>query len=86
MSAAIVEACAAGRGGGRAVAVAGAKGTGKSSFARLLANSLLNHVPRVAWLDADCGQPEFTVPGKRPPHAPLCLCKLPRKLYRRVEP
>ncbi|BDA42877.1 Polynucleotide 5'-hydroxyl-kinase NOL9 [Coccomyxa sp. Obi] len=63
VSAAIAEVCAAGRSGGRAVAVAGAKGTGKSSFARLLANSLLNHVQRVAWLDADCGQPEFTVPG-----------------------
>ncbi|CAL8467483.1 g7021 [Coccomyxa elongata] len=63
VSAAIAEACAAGRSGGRAVAVAGAKGTGKTSFARLLANSILNHVPRIAWLDADCGQPEFTVPG-----------------------
>jgi polynucleotide 5'-hydroxyl-kinase GRC3/NOL9 len=50
------------------VAVCGAKGTGKSSFGRLLANSLLTGTQRVAWLDADCGQPEFTIPGKSTVH------------------
>lgn len=65
ISAAVQEACASGgSSGGRCVAVCGAKGTGKSSFARLLANSLLSWAPAVAWLDTDCGQPEFTVPGK----------------------
>lgn len=45
------------------IAVVGSKRTGKSSFARLLANSLLNHYPAVAFLDTDCGQPEFGAPG-----------------------
>ena len=45
------------------VAVAGSKGTGKSTMARLLVNSLLNVTPVVAFLDTDCGQAELTVPG-----------------------
>ena len=45
------------------VAVAGSKGTGKSTLARLLVNSLLNVTPVVAFLDTDCGQAELTVPG-----------------------
>ena len=45
------------------VAVCGAKAVGKSSFLRLLVNKLLNTHPCVAYLDTDCGQPEFTVPG-----------------------
>ena len=45
------------------VAVAGSKGVGKSTLARLLVNSLLNVSPAVAFLDTDCGQPELTVPG-----------------------
>ena len=49
--------------GGCAVAVCGSKGVGKSSFGRLLANTLLNWTRQVAWLETDCGQPEFTVPG-----------------------
>ena len=44
-------------------AVCGSKGTGKSTFGRLLLNSLLSVCSEVAWLDTDCGQPEFTVPG-----------------------
>lgn len=56
------EACAGMR--GRAIAaVCGSKGTGKSTFGRLLLNSLLSVCSEVAWLDTDCGQPEFTVPG-----------------------
>eukprot|EP00887_Chlorella_sp_A99_P005329 scaffold1.g5329.t1 len=45
------------------VVVCGAKKVGKSTFARLLTNMLLNHHPAVAFLDTDCGQPEFTPPG-----------------------
>ncbi|EIE24487.1 hypothetical protein COCSUDRAFT_40871 [Coccomyxa subellipsoidea C-169] len=61
ISVAVQDVCSSGRSGGRTVAVCGAKGTGKSSFGRLLANSLLNNTAQsVAWLDADCGQPEFT--------------------------
>jgi polynucleotide 5'-kinase involved in rRNA processing len=45
------------------IAVVGSKQTGKSTFARLLVNSLLNRAPLVAYLDTDCGQSEFTAPG-----------------------
>ncbi|GLI68858.1 hypothetical protein VaNZ11_013403 [Volvox africanus] len=45
------------------VAVLGAKGMGKSSLARLVANRLLDECPTVAFLDTDVGQPEFTPPG-----------------------
>lgn len=44
------------------VAVCGSKGVGKSTFGRLLLNSLLNAFPAVGYLDSDCGQPEFTTP------------------------
>ncbi|KAL1875955.1 hypothetical protein VTK73DRAFT_9666 [Phialemonium thermophilum] len=51
--------------------VCGPKGSGKSTFARLLGNRLLTHrvSPRkrtwqsIAFLDLDPGQPEFSVPG-----------------------
>lgn len=46
------------------IAIAGTKGIGKSGFARLMVNTLLNTHPKVAYLDTDLGQPEFTVPGK----------------------
>jgi hypothetical protein len=36
---------------------------GKSTFARLLVNALLNIAPCVAFLDTDLGQPEFTPSG-----------------------
>ena len=45
------------------IAVCGAKGVGKSTFARLLVNSLLNHCSNVGFLDTDCGQPELSPPG-----------------------
>lgn len=51
------------------VAVTGSKGSGKSAFARLLVNHLLNQGQGqgqgqglVAYLDLDPGQPEFTPP------------------------
>lgn len=43
--------------------VCGSKQTGKSTCTQLLVNSLLNKYPVVAFLDTDCGQPEFTPPG-----------------------
>ena len=52
------------QGGCPAVAVVGSKGVGKSTMARLLVNSLLEASPVVAYLDTDCGQSEFTVPGQ----------------------
>ena len=51
------------------VAVAGCKGAGKSSFSRLLVNSLLNDVPCVMYMDTDCGQPEYGAPGMLSLHA-----------------
>lgn len=59
------------------IAVAGAKGVGKSTFMRYIVNRLLslfhenadsdellhNKHRKVAVLDADCGQPEFSPPG-----------------------
>jgi hypothetical protein len=42
--------------------VVGPKNAGKSSFARLLVNSLLHDHPCVYYLDTDCGQPEYTAP------------------------
>ncbi|KAG8806919.1 Polynucleotide 5'-hydroxyl-kinase grc3 [Serendipita sp. 399] len=43
--------------------VKGPKNTGKSMFTRMVANRLLQKYRRVAYLDCDIGQPEFTPPG-----------------------
>lgn len=43
--------------------VMGSKNVGKSMFCRGLLNSLLNHTPKVAFLDLDVGQGEFTTEG-----------------------
>ena len=43
--------------------VCGPRNAGKSSFCRQLVNSLLNSNQVVAYLEGDCGQPEFTPPG-----------------------
>ncbi|KAK2077488.1 hypothetical protein QBZ16_004333 [Prototheca wickerhamii] len=48
---------------GATVAVLGAKKVGKSTFARLLVNTLLRSHREVALLETDCGQVEFGVPG-----------------------
>ena len=45
------------------ILVCGSKNVGKSSFAKLLVNSLLNHASAVGYMDTDLGQPEFTPPG-----------------------
>ena len=41
----------------------GSKNVGKSGFAKLLANNLLNRASQVGFMDTDLGQPEFTPPG-----------------------
>ncbi|CBZ55203.1 conserved hypothetical protein [Neospora caninum Liverpool] len=41
----------------------GGKGAGKTTFSLFLLNFLLNFFPRVAYLEADVGQPTFTLPG-----------------------
>ncbi|EOY19330.1 hypothetical protein QUC31_006154 [Theobroma cacao] len=43
--------------------ICGAKNSGKTTFSRLLLNILLQRYQKVAYLDADVGQPEFTAPG-----------------------
>ena len=63
---AAMHAASTGLRGRATAAVCGSKGTGKSTFGRLLLNALLNVCGEVAWLDTDCGQPEFTVPGVQP--------------------
>ncbi|CAB1116186.1 unnamed protein product [Ectocarpus sp. CCAP 1310/34] len=64
------------------VLVCGAKGVGKSTLCRFLANRMLGRHREVAYMDCDLGQPEFTPPGQvslhllntpvvGPPHANL---------------
>ncbi|BGP11033.1 Polynucleotide 5'-hydroxyl-kinase grc3 [Rhodotorula toruloides] len=43
--------------------VEGPKRVGKSTFAKMLINQLLERYEKVAYLDTDLGQPEFTPPG-----------------------
>ncbi|KAL8290265.1 hypothetical protein RQP46_003204 [Phenoliferia psychrophenolica] len=43
--------------------VEGPKHVGKSTFAKLVVNRLLSRYERVAYLDSDLGQPEFTTSG-----------------------
>lgn len=43
--------------------ICGAKNSGKSTFSRHLLNTLLQRYKKVAYLDTDVGQPEFTPPG-----------------------
>ncbi|CAH1782633.1 unnamed protein product [Owenia fusiformis] len=45
------------------VAVCGGKSVGKSTLSRILINKALNCIERVAYLDCDLGQTEFTAPG-----------------------
>ncbi len=45
------------------VALCGAKGVGKSTLARFIANALLTKVRRVVFVETDCGQCEFTPSG-----------------------
>ncbi|KAK0604594.1 hypothetical protein LWI29_017329 [Acer saccharum] len=43
--------------------ICGAKNCGKTTFSRHLVNILLRRYRKVAYLDTDVGQPEFTAPG-----------------------
>ncbi|XP_062169545.1 polynucleotide 5'-hydroxyl-kinase NOL9 [Alnus glutinosa] len=43
--------------------ICGAKNSGKTTFSRYLLNVLLQRYRKVAYLDTDVGQPEFTPPG-----------------------
>mmetsp|Transcript_11759 Transcript_11759/g.19124 ORF Transcript_11759/g.19124 Transcript_11759/m.19124 type:complete len:755 (+) Transcript_11759:154-2418(+) len=43
--------------------VCGFRGTGKSTFCRFALNSMLNRMKRVAYLECDVSQTEFTPPG-----------------------
>lgn len=43
--------------------ICGAKNSGKTTFSRYLLNVLLKRYRKVAYLDTDVGQPEFTPPG-----------------------
>ncbi|XP_044484586.1 polynucleotide 5'-hydroxyl-kinase NOL9 [Mangifera indica] len=43
--------------------ICGAKNCGKTTFSRHLVNNLLRRYRKVAYLDTDVGQPEFTAPG-----------------------
>lgn len=43
--------------------ICGAKNCGKTIFSRYLLNVLLHRYSRVAYLDTDVGQPEFTAPA-----------------------
>ncbi|KAE8670783.1 Polynucleotide 5'-hydroxyl-kinase NOL9 [Hibiscus syriacus] len=43
--------------------ICGAKNSGKTTLSRHLLNVLLQRYVKVAYLDTDVGQPEFTVPG-----------------------
>ncbi|XP_022768005.1 polynucleotide 5'-hydroxyl-kinase NOL9 isoform X2 [Durio zibethinus] len=43
--------------------ICGPKNSGKTTFSRHLLNTLLQRYQKVAYLDTDVGQPEFTAPG-----------------------
>eukprot|EP01025_Chloroclados_australasicus_P028640 TRINITY_DN28385_c1_g1_i2.p2 TRINITY_DN28385_c1_g1~~TRINITY_DN28385_c1_g1_i2.p2 ORF type:complete len:218 (-),score=16.93 TRINITY_DN28385_c1_g1_i2:50-652(-) len=45
------------------ILICGSRGSGKSTFGRYLVNCMLNLYSYVMYLDADCGQSEFGVPG-----------------------
>lgn len=47
----------------RRILIAGSKGTGKSTFSKLLINRIVSTSPSVAYLDIDPGQPTFSPPG-----------------------
>ncbi|OHS95097.1 hypothetical protein TRFO_38717 [Tritrichomonas foetus] len=43
--------------------ICGGKSTGKSTFSRFVSNRIINQQKKVAFLDLDPGQPEFSIPG-----------------------
>lgn len=62
----VVNACRGDMDGCAVILVCGTKNVGKSTFIRLLVNTLLNHTASVDYLEGDLGQTEFTPAG--------CLC------------
>lgn len=58
----LVDACKADM-EGTIILVCGAKNVGKSTFIRVLINTLLNHTGSVEYLEGDLGQTEFTPAG-----------------------
>lgn len=62
----VVNACRGDMDGCAVIFVCGTKNVGKSTFNRILINTLLNHTASVDYLEADLGQTEFTPAG--------CLC------------
>ncbi|XP_061646921.1 polynucleotide 5'-hydroxyl-kinase NOL9 isoform X1 [Phyllopteryx taeniolatus] len=60
---AVVSACRGDMDGFAVVLVYGAKNVGKSTYIRMVINTLLNHTTSVDYLEADLGQTEFTPAG-----------------------
>ncbi|XP_061908554.1 polynucleotide 5'-hydroxyl-kinase NOL9 [Entelurus aequoreus] len=60
---AVVGACRGNMDGSAVVLVYGARNVGKSTYIRVLINTLLNHTTGVDYLEADLGQTEFTPAG-----------------------
>ncbi|KAM6925537.1 polynucleotide 5'-hydroxyl-kinase NOL9 [Xenentodon cancila] len=60
---AVVNACRGDMDGCAVILVCGIKNVGKSTFIRVLINTLLNHTASVDYLEGDLGQTEFTPAG-----------------------
>lgn len=69
--------------------VCGAANSGKSTFSRVLLDTLLSRYERVGYLDTDVGQPEFTTPGcvslhivnKQTPDLTILHLKTPERCF-----
>ncbi|OVA11958.1 Pre-mRNA cleavage complex II Clp1 [Macleaya cordata] len=69
--------------------VCGPKNSGKTTFSRILLNTLLQRYNKVAYLDTDVGQPEFTPPGclslnvidKQTPDLTIPCIKTPERFF-----
>ncbi|XP_027867218.1 polynucleotide 5'-hydroxyl-kinase NOL9 [Xiphophorus couchianus] len=59
----VINACKGDIDGCAVILVCGVKNVGKSTFIRILINTLLNHTSNVDYLEGDLGQTEFTPPG-----------------------
>ncbi|XP_070766992.1 polynucleotide 5'-hydroxyl-kinase NOL9 [Enoplosus armatus] len=59
----VVSACRGDMDGCAVILVCGSKNVGKSTFIRILINTLLNHTSSVDYLEGDLGQTEFTPAG-----------------------
>ncbi|KAM3872556.1 polynucleotide 5'-hydroxyl-kinase NOL9 [Diretmus argenteus] len=59
----VISACRGDMDGCAVILVCGSKNVGKSTFIRILINTLLNHTSGVDYLEGDLGQTEFTPAG-----------------------